>query len=40
MRTIPLRRRLFVLAAAGILPLAGMSGIALWAEANGPCPLP
>ena len=30
MRTIPLRRRLLMLAAAGILPLAAMSGIALW----------
>src|SRR3954463_5823289 len=31
MRTVSLRRRLLLLAAAGILPLAAMSGIALWA---------
>ncbi len=31
MRMIPLRRRLFALAAAAILPLAAISGIALWA---------
>jgi len=30
-RTVSLRRRFLVLAAAGILPLAAMSGIALWA---------
>ena len=34
MHTIPLRRRLLVLVAAGILPLAAMSGIALWALAQ------
>jgi signal transduction histidine kinase len=34
MRAVSLRRRLLVLAAAGILPLAAMSGIALWALAH------
>jgi signal transduction histidine kinase len=34
MRTVSLRRRLLVLAAAGILPLAAISGIALWALAQ------
>ena len=34
MRTVPLRRRLFILAAAAILPLALTTGVALLVLAN------